>query len=410
MIKKIRVENFASIGEKVEIDFSKGGKADEMGGYYSYKTDRKMSLINGFFGANASGKSNVLGAIVGVIRLMYTVYNPQNMFPQSGAGGVTLCYPNAHKNFKDKPTKLGADFLFGSNYYTYDLEIKGGNEISEEKLTYTNLGIKAGKPKVIFTRMEDSVVFGPDYKEYETYIINIKVQKYQTFASHLINIGAKAVSDFIENRESFFLKTDGLDATMPSMAMIFVRAGRLASLEKPKKDEALRLTTEMMNCFDDSIESIDIQAENSISVKVSHKNFSQKIDIMQESAGTRELFCHIAEILEIFRKGGVVVYDETNRYYHPDVELSLLSIFKNPDFNIKNAQVFFASHNHETFDLLELDQAHLVEKTGTGSIVFKLSEIEDLKKRDNLKKKYRLGILGAVPDVVSFDHRLKQVL
>ena len=132
--------------------------------------------------------------------------------------------------------------------------------------------------------------------------------------------------------------------------------------------------------------------------------------MLQESAGTRELFTYAYDIIDIFKKGGVVIYDETNRYYHPDVELALLSIFKNAAFNAKNAQLFFASHNHETFDLLESDQAYIVEKANTGTSVHKLSEIEDLKKRDNIKKKYRLGMLGGVPDVVAFDYKLKQLL
>ena len=88
----------------------------------------------------------------------------------------------------------------------------------------------------------------------------------------------------------------------------------------------------------------------------------------------------------------------------------MLSIFKNQEFNTKNAQLFFASHNHETFDLLELDQAYIVEKENSCSLIYKLSEIEDLKKRDSLKKKYRLGMLGGTPDSTNFDYKLKQLL
>lgn len=412
MITKIRVSNFYSIGEEIHLDFLKGGtKKEEDGGYFSYKNTEKISLINGFFGANASGKSNVLGSIVSIIRLMYTVYAPQNISPQSVAGGVLLCHTNAHKDFKDKPTKLGIDFLFGNNYYTYDLEIKNGNNITKETLSLTTLNLKSAKPKEIFTRIDRAVSFGSEYKEYETYVSNIKLEKYQTFVSHLINIGAKAASDFIDHRHYFFLKTDGLDAAVPSQIAILMRAGRLAVLEKDKKEEVLKITRDILSCFDESIEDIEIKTENNnISVSVGHKDFSHNIDMMQESAGTRELFCYVYDILDAFKKGGVVVYDETNRYYHPDVELALLSIFKNDAFNTKNAQLFFASHNHETFDLLELDQAYIVEKTGSGSSVYKLSEVKDIKKRDNLKKKYRLGMLGGVPDVVAFDYKLKQLL
>lgn len=412
MITKIRISNFYSIGEEIKLDFLRGGAKKEEG-YFSYKKDEKISLINGFFGANASGKSNILGAIVSIIRMMYNVYLPlpQNTFPQGVASRIFLCHQNAHCNFKDKSTKLGIDFLFGNNYYTYDLEIKDGNNILKEELFLTTLDIKSAKPKEIFTRTDASVSFGSGYKEYEAYVSNIKIEKYQTFVSHLINIGANAISDFKDRRDSFFLKIDSLDLSMPSPVAIMMRAQRIAMLEKDKKEEALKITTDILSCFDDSIESINIKTENNnISVSVGHKDFSREIDMARESAGTRELFCYAYDLLNAFKMGGVVVYDETNRYYHPDVENALLSIFKNTTFNTKNAQLFFASHNHETFGLLEPDQAYIVEKTNYESSAYKLSDVKDLKKRDNIKKKYRLGMLGGVPDVVAFDYNLKQML
>ncbi|KKP68644.1 MAG: Abortive infection protein [Candidatus Moranbacteria bacterium GW2011_GWE1_35_17] len=410
MITKLRVGNFYSVGEEIELNFTKGGAKKEVG-YFPYKKNEKISLINGFFGANASGKSNILGSMVGLIRMMYTVSSPQSISPQSFAGGVMLCHPNVHKNFKDKPTKLGIDFLFGDNYYIYDLEIKNGNDIIKESLYLITLNLKSAKPKEIFTRKGLGISFGPEYKEYKNYLDNINIQKYQTFVSHLINIGAKAMVDFVNHRDSFFLKIDGLDAMIPSQVAILNRALTLNSYTKDRKEEFLETTKGMMSCFDDSIDGLEVNTDNNaISIKVSHKNFSGSIDIMQESAGTRELFAYIYDILSAFKKGGIVIYDETNRFYHPDVELALLSIFKNEEFNAKNAQLFFASHNHETFDLLELDQAYIVEKTDSSSTVYKLSEIEDLKKRDNLKKKYRLGMLGGISDAVAFDHKLKQLL
>ncbi|MFA5062394.1 MAG: AAA family ATPase [Patescibacteria group bacterium] len=411
MITKLRVSNYYSIGEEIKLDFLKGGAKKEVG-YFQYKKSEKISLINGFFGANASGKSSILGSMVSLIKMMYTISSPQNISLQSVASGeVLLCHPNLHKNFKDKPTKLGIDFLFGNNYYTYDLEIQGGNNITEENLYVTTLDLAAAHPKKIFTRSGSIISFGPEYKDYEAYSTNINIQKYQTFISHLINIGAKAMVDFVNYKNSFFLKVDRMDLQLPSYGKIIIRAFQLNSLAEDKKKEFLKITQDIMSCFDDSINGLEVDTKNNtVSIKVGHKNFLNSIDITDESAGTRELFCYIYDILDAFKKGGVIIYDETSKYYHPDIELELFSIFKNEEFNTKNAQLFFASHNHGTFDLLELDQAYIVEKTDSSSTINRLSEVEDLKKRDNLKKKYRLGMLGGVPDTTAFDFRLKQLL
>lgn len=408
MITKIRVSNFYSIGEEIELSFLKGGKKEE-GGYFSYKKNEKISLINGFFGANASGKSNLLRSMVSIVKNIYTVYSPSE-----GSGDVLLCRSNMSNDFKNKPTTLGADFLFGNNYYIYNLTIKEENDITEEKLYVKNLEVKGANPKEIFTRTNLKISFGPDYKELENYLSIAKVQKYQTFISHLINnVGAKAVIDFIDfrNTNAFFLKTDDFDLLHHSPAVIFNNAFRLNFFKQEKKEEFLKFTKDIMSCFDDSIEDIEISTENkNASIMVTHKNFSKGIGIMQESAGTRELFCHIYDILNAFKNGGIVIYDETNRYYHPDIEVSLLSLFNNKEFNTKNAQLFFSSHNHDTFDLLQLDQAYIVEKKDSGSFAYKLSEVENLKKRDSLKKKYRLGMLGGTPDISTFDYKLKQLL
>jgi len=405
MITKIRVGNFYSIGKDIELEFLKGGTKKE-DGYFFYKKNEKVSLINGFFGANASGKSNVLGSIVSIIRMMYNVTSvPQGV---NILGGVQLVQPNKYSDFKNKSTKLGIDFLFEDNYYAYDLEIKNGNNITKEELFITTLDKKSAKPKQIFTRKDTKIVFGPEYKEYETYSSSIKIQESQTFMSHLITLGVNAVTDFINYKSSFFLKTDGIDSSpMAYLSRILM----LNNDPKDKQEEFIKITQELMSCFDDSIDGLKIDTTNGgLSIKVSHKNFSESINLEQESAGTRELFHHIYDIVDIFKKGGIVVYDETNRYYHPDIEVALLSIFKNQEFNTKNAQLFFASHNHETFDLLELDQAYILEKEDSCSTIYKLSEIEDLKKRDSLKKKYRLGMLGGTPDSTNFDYKLKQLL
>ena len=410
----MRISNFYSIGEETELTFLKGGKKSENNekdeGYFQYKKSEKISLINGFFGANASGKSNILKAMVTIIRLIYSVNTPKDTVSK-----VSLCRPNMHKKFKNQPSKLGIDFLIDSNYYEYDLEIQNGDSIIEEKLYVTTLDKLAAKPKKIFTRtVEEGITFGSEYKDHEDYLSIANIEKYQTFISHLINnVSAKAVIDFVNYRKSNpgFLKTDGFDINTPIPIAIFSSAIRINSFDKEKKEEALKLTKEIMSCFDDTIEGLEINNENNnISIKVKHKDFIDSVEMAEESAGTRELFCHIYDILIAFKNGGTVIYDETNRYFHPDIELALLSLFKSKEFNTKNAQLFFASHNHDTMDLLDLDQTYIVEKMDSSSAVFKLSEVENLKKRDNIKKKYRLGMLGGAPDVSLFDYKLKQLL
>jgi len=109
------------------------------------------------------------------------------------------------------------------------------------------------------------------------------------------------------------------------------------------------------------------------------------------------------------KNGGIVVYDETSKYYHPDMEIAMLNLFKDKDINQNNAQIFFSSHNHETFDLLQNNQAHILENKDNNITISKVSNY-DVRERDNIKKIYRLGSLGGVPDTIDFNRIINNLL
>lgn len=404
MITKLRVSNFYSIGEPVELDFTKGGKTAE-GGYLLCK-GKKISSVNGFYGANASGKSTFLRALNVIIKIIYNK-NPYLGFTVSDTKFVT---PNLHSIFKDTPTKLGFDILLGSKLYKYDIEISDGSKIKKESLSVTDTSIKSSKIKEVFTRESEKLTFGADFKDHEAYFSVVKLPENQTLMSHLIE-SFSAGNDFKEYKDNFFIKTDDFDVAMPPFFSVLNHALTINGLDAEKKEKMINVTKDIMSRFDKTIKDICINTENNnITVKIGHDGFYDKVDIMRESAGTRELFLYIYNILNVFIKGGVVIYDETNRYFHPEIESIIISLFKNKDINTSNAQLFFASHNHDTLSLLNLDQIFIVEKEKHNSTTYKVSDLKDVRGRDNLKKKYNLGLLGGVPDVIDFQHMLKQFL
>ena len=67
------------------------------------------------------------------------------------------------------------------------------------------------------------------------------------------------------------------------------------------------------------------------------------------------------------------------------------------------------AHNHETFDLLQNDQAHIVEKKDGNIVVSKVSDY-DVKERDNIKRIYRLGSLGGIPNTIDFNRIINNLL
>ena len=406
MITKLRVSNFYSIGKDIELDFTKGGKSIEDG--YSLYKKGKVSTVNGFYGANASGKSTFLRAMYVIVKIIYNK-NPMQALGLNGPDSKFIS-PNLHTDYKNKPSILGFDILLGNKLYRYDLEILDGCTIKKETLFVTDLDVKSYKEKEVFSRKEQKIIFGPEFKDHDAYFSVIELPDNQTLMSHLIE-SFPAGHDFRDYKDKFFVKPDDLDVMAPRIAGVINRAVSIDKLSDSNKKEVLKLTTAIMSQFDETIKGVKINTKNNnLDISVEHEGFYDKVGMLRESAGTRELFTYIYNILNVFNKGGIVIYDETNRYFHPEIESALISLFKNSEINTSNAQLFFASHNHDTMHILNLDQIFIVEKEKCSSITYKVSDIEDIKNRDNLKKKYNLGLLGGVPDVIDFKHTIKQFI
>jgi uncharacterized protein len=411
MITELRVSNFYSIGEEVKISFVSGKKKPDEG-YYNYRTGKNLSLINGFFGANASGKTNVLRAVVALIAMIHAptsnnVYNPnQNIF------GVL---PNFKSQFKDKAVTLGATFLFGDNLYKYNLEIKNINQISREKLEVkTNQSEKGAKYSLVFDRGENSLsTFGKAYVEVKNVLNLITLKPDHTFLSLIQNTGfdIKALLPIINDfKNTKYLLNAGQAEHIPTIVNIINTGLNLKLNPAYVNDNALELTTQALQLFDSSISKIEIdESANFPQVLVSHLDFSNKVDILSESRGTQELFVYIYSIIDVLRNGGVVIYDEINRFFHPDIQTSIYKLFTNELYNKHNAQLFFSSHDHEVMGRLELDQIHIVEKEKQGTVVNKISDFE-VDSRTNIEKKYRLGAFGGTPDISDFEFNLNEII
>jgi uncharacterized protein len=425
LIKRIKASNFYGIKDPIEVDFSEGGEVEKVG--YINKGKKRISLISGFYGSNASGKSTILNAIDTVIRIM--LLKQQDYVVNSGGikEETVIAFPNFSINAKDKPIILEVDFIFGDNdnEYNYIVSIiNEGKEISEEIL-YRN-------GKKIFNRKEHKVSLGEQIEKTigNTVAKNIIAPKKSSFLSVLLDENSDisvfsnlkteiGVSELKEMNNKICFITDKRSVQMGQNNINGLLAFAVNYLNDIKtQEEKLGAVNSVVKYFEPSFESLIIKkgADNnpvnrsfSFTYEAKYTNFYKNLGVMELSAGTRELVAYISNILKIIKNGGIVVYDETSKYYHPDMEIAILNLFKDKDINQHNAQIFFSSHNHETFDLLQNNQAHILEKKDNGIVVSKVSDY-DVRERDNVKRVYRLGSLGGVPDTIDFNRIINNLL
>lgn len=427
LITRIKATNFYGIKDPVEVRFTEGGEKEKIG--YVNKGKERVSLISGFYGANASGKSTVLNVIDTIIRIMLVKQQEFVFAPNGIKQDVVISLPNYHTSMQSKPIVLEMDFIISDDKYNYSISITDeGKEIADEVLYKSN--------KKIFSRKNHKVSFEADVeKKIGALSKNIVAPKKSSFLSIILDDSSDisvfanlkqeiGISELRQIKNQICFITDKRTVQMGQNNINGLMGFAINYLNSDVKiaNEKIGVVNSIVKYFEPSFEKLSIEKvgdnspnnnsiNGSISIKYEAKysNFYKELGVMELSAGTRELISYISDVLKMLKTGGIVVYDETSKYYHPDMEIAILNLFKDKDINKNNAQIFFSSHNHETFDLLQNDQAHILEKKDDSIIVSKVSDY-DVKERDNVKRIYRLGSLGGVPDTIDFNRIINNLL
>lgn len=426
IITRIKASNFYGIKDPIEVVFTEGGEKEKIG-YVNIRKER-VSLISGFYGANASGKSTVLNVIDTIARVMVAKQQEFVLAPNGINQETTISIPNYTNGMNTKPIVMEVDFIIEEDKYNYSVSIiKDGKEISEEVLYKNN--------KKIFSRKDNKISLESTIgSKMGALAENIVAPKKSSFLSVILDDSSNVsvfsnlkeeigVANLNQIKTNFCFITDKRSVQMGqnNISGVINFAVNYINSNPQRQNEMLNTVNSVVKYFEPTFEELHIKKGNSspnsnpinssfsLEYSAKYNNFYKELGVMELSAGTRELIAYISDILRILKIGGIVVYDETSKFYHPDMEIAILNLFKDKDINKKNAQLFFSSHNHETFDLLQNDQAHIVEKKGNNIIVSKVSDY-DVKERDNIKRIYRLGSLGGIPNTIDFNRIINNLL
>lgn len=124
-----------------------------------------------------------------------------------------------------------------------------------------------------------------------------------------------------------------------------------------------------------------------------------------ESNGTQRFFAVAGMLLDALRSGSLLVIDELDCSLHPNLTRKIVELFNCPFANSSGAQLLFATHDVSLFEgnLLRRDQFWFTEKTHSGKTeLYSLYDVGmgDAKprKHEAFLKNYLLGRYGAVPN------------
>lgn len=120
-----------------------------------------------------------------------------------------------------------------------------------------------------------------------------------------------------------------------------------------------------------------------------------------ESAGTQKLFGLLPVLIKTFSEGKVLIMDEIEGSLHPHIAEMIIDLFNDPGINANNAQLIFSTHNIGLMspNKLRRDQIWFTEKNEGRTRLFSLDEFDKNKvKADSpFRTWYNEGRFGAVP-------------
>ena len=134
--------------------------------------------------------------------------------------------------------------------------------------------------------------------------------------------------------------------------------------------------------------------------RVKGQNDLIKFDTKDESDGTNRIIDFIPTIMDLLNGDSVFIIDELERSLHPNLIYDLLDLFLNKCGNI-NSQLIIASHESSllTQKLLRKDEIWFVVKDKYGSSQIHSLEEYNIRFDKEIRKDYLLGRFKAIPRI-----------
>lgn len=408
MLLRFRVANYRSIRQEQELslvatEFNEG--TARVTGVRADGREINVLPVAGIYGANASGKSNVLLAMQAMreaVRSSFAEWAKDEGVPRE----PFALDPAA----QEETTLFEVDLLLGRDRvrYTYGFELSDERVEAEwlhayphrhrqtwfdrdagradgEKFTFPGEGMKGSRKEkdqlAEFTRPNSLLL---------------------TVAASLNNPQLSVVHRWLLHQ---------LIIATPDLA-VPGNASRL--LEHGVRNDTKRLT-ELLKKADLGITGILVDAPEPSTVRVRllhHRDGGDPVPLdltRQESQGTLAWFRYLEPVLQALDDGSVLVIDELDASLHPTLCAELIRLFRNPRSNPHHAQLIFTTHDATLLGSamverpLDRDEVWITSKHRTGETELYCLIDAKPRKEENLERGYLRGRYGGIPRVTHGD-------
>jgi len=395
-ITSLRIKNFFSIKDEVTIDF----KASQ---YNIENNPERLFEFNGesynkiisFYGANASGKSTVLKAII--ILSNITKNQSDKDFP--------LSFKNKFMSL-DTSSELAISFVLEINNkleeFLYQIEFESNRfeniGIKDEKLfqlnKHENTIIIDRKNKIIsnvdiniieaiFNNIENKKSFIREFYRFESKEILVQISNFFISLSYRTNITAYQsyfnVDKIDEKDIGSFLDNPAFSKELESFYQAFFSSIGLSFYKIEAK-----------------YKRIDGKPKEFKGIYLYHDfNQNEPLEFWLESDGTQMLMKILLDIYLAKINNISLVIDELDSSVHPALVPIIINLLIENDI-----QIIYSTHNIYNMTFLQNDEVFLIEKDENHTTIIKpVKDNPNIKDYENILISYENGDLGGIPDV-----------
>jgi len=384
MLRSFRVENHKSIKDEQELSLLP-----------AYDKSRPVVPVAAIFGANASGKSNLLDALRWLQNAVRTSYAAW----EAGSGVPRTPFRLDAKS-AESPSGYAVEIEVDGARYSYGVEVDGERVRNEWLHTYPR-----SRRRIIFERDDDGLRLGSTVPDYKTRAV---VLARQTRGNALF-LSVAAQNDLAEVRPVYDWFRAGLMMADEWPERWAEEFGKL--IEGPRR----RTVVDLVRAADVGITDIRFapgyQMHRWLDIEFRHGASDTWLTTGEESAGTVRWLHLIVPTLRALDTGAVLCVDEIDASMHPRLTASFVGLFRDSQVNRHAAQLVFTTHDATLLDpilgddTMRRDEVWFVEKQGDGATT--LYSLADFKPRklENWERRYLAGGYGAIPLASEWEFR-----
>lgn len=414
MILEIRLSNFFSIKDEIVLDLRAGKSQsrkvrDLENNVFTYKDDKILKTV-ALYGANASGKSNIIKAI----RFCCMMISQSHLHNENS---IFTFMPFKFDGYPEKPSSFQIKFVCKDIEYEYGFSLTKTKILTESLYYYPN-----ERRAKVFTR--DETIIGEKKNKYsfgnaikkpldaaentsdKTLYISRASQMDRDLAKEIFLYFSESVAlgtSFIPNLESLINDNREILVKALQIADSDIMNIKIEKKEFPVKSVSVTFPAATATFSDEKQELIQITTYHKKSPDTSFDFNSE------ESDGTKKLFIMLLSLLDIIRNNKVMLIDEIESSLHANIVDFIIKLF----YASSSAQLIFSTHNTKLLDLdkIRKDQIFFVNKRSDSSTdLYSLFDYKDFRDTMDVEKAYLQGRFDAVPFIDDSAANLKSLI